>query len=695
MNHLFVKISVIRDKVFKKQAILFPKLETMKNIAVPILFFGLFWAFSCGYTQKITDGKMAFERKQYAVAVKFLQKEYATTTLRTEKSKKALLLAQSYLQIHKDAEATQWFKTAYDNGAGPDALREYAFGLKRAEQYKEAADAFKNLGIEIGSSHEYRKEIAICSQAAQWQADTMYAGFKTDLAKFNTADADYAPTLFENGALVITSDRNTATGLKPYGWTGKHFSDLFLVKNNQVTPFDKDINTEFNEGTACFTGDFSEMYFTRCGGDKAEISYCKLYVSKRNNSGWSNPEILPLTKDKVNYGHPAISKDGKTLFFSANDPEGWGGYDIYRCARTPSGFEEPKILPRSVNTAGNEVYPTLDGDTLYFASDGQVGMGGLDIFKTYPSKDYNWMPVQNMLPPINSGADDFGYVMEPALEKPTGVFQQGFYTSNRAGGKGNDDIYRFERRTPIPRPVPPKPPVDTTQKTKPKPVEYKIVLDGFVLEKIYSVADNPNAPILGRKPLANSKVTVEMGGKKREMVTNEEGFFTLELDPQSDYTFGAGKEGYLNNQTNFSTKGIAKDANQPIQKFEIEIVLDKIFKNKEIVLENIYYDYDKWDIREDAKPTLDQLSNILTRNPTIRIQLASHTDCRGNDVYNGVLSQKRADAAVNYLISKGLDAGRLTSKGYGESAPSVSCDCKKCTEAEHQANRRTTFKIIE
>lgn len=667
----------------------------MKNIAVQIIFYGLFLASACTYTQKITDGKMAFERKQYAVAVKFLQKEYVSSSLRTEKGKKALLLAQSYAQIRKEAEATQWFKTAYDNGAGPDALREYAFGLKRAEQYKEAAEAFKNLGIEIGSSHEYRKEIAICTQAAQWQADTLYAGFKTEMAKFNTADADYAPTLFENGSLIITSDRNTATGVQAYAWTGKRYADLFLVKNNQVTPFDASINTAFNEGTACFTSDFSEMYFTRCGGDKGDISYCKLYVSKRTNSGWSTPDVLPLTKDKVNYGHPAISKDGKTLFFSANDPEGWGGYDIYRCQRTPSGFEEPKILPRSINTTGNEVYPTLDGDTLYFSSDVHAGMGGLDIFKTYPSKDGNWMPIQNLLPPINSGSDDFGYVVEPSIEKPTGVFQQGFYTSNRLGGKGNDDIYRFERRTPKPRPIPPKPPIDTTIKVKPKPVEYKLVLDGFVLEKIYAMADNPNAAVLGRKPLANSKIIIEMGGKKREIVANEEGFFSLELDQQSDYTFIASKEGYLNNQANFSTKGIAKDPNQPIQKFEIEIVLDKIFKNKEIVLENIYYDYNKWDIREDAKPTLDQLSMILTRNPTIRIQLSSHTDCRGNDAYNAVLSQKRADAAVNYLITKGIESTRLTAKGYGESAPSVSCDCNKCSESDHQANRRTTFKIIE
>ena len=230
---------------------------------------------------------------------------------------------------------------------------------------------------------------------------------------------------------------------------------------------------------------------------------------------------------------------------------------------------------------------------------------------------------------------------------------------------------------------------------KPKPIEYKILLEGYVLEKIYADGTNPNSAVLGRKPLNGSSVTISIGKQKKQVTVGEDGLFSLELQENSDYNFFASNEGYLSNQTNFTTKGLGKDPVNPIQKYEVEIVLDKIFKDKEITLQNIYYDYDKSDIREDAKPTLDELSSILFQNPNIKIQLASHTDCRGNDDYNASLSQRRAESAVNYLISRGIESNRLVAKGYGESSPAVSCECKKCTETENQANRRTTFKILE
>jgi peptidoglycan-associated lipoprotein len=169
----------------------------------------------------------------------------------------------------------------------------------------------------------------------------------------------------------------------------------------------------------------------------------------------------------------------------------------------------------------------------------------------------------------------------------------------------------------------------------------------------------------------------------------------MELAENMDYNFLASLSGYLSNGAKFSTKGIAKDPNNPVQTFEIEIVLDKIYKNREIVLENIYYDFDKWDIRPDAEPTLNRLSEVLKQNPEVRIQLGSHTDCRGNDNYNEDLSQKRAQSAVNYLISRGIDPGRLSALGYGETQPAAECVCTRCTETEHQTNRRTTFKVIE
>ena len=183
--------------------------------------------------------------------------------------------------------------------------------------------------------------------------------------------------------------------------------------------------------------------------------------------------------------------------------------------------------------------------------------------------------------------------------------------------------------------------------------------------------------------------------KNKTVTVNNEGMLTIELDSAADYKFTASKENYMNNSALFSSKGLSRDPNNPTQKYELEIVLDKIYKNREIVLQNIYYDYDKWAIRDDAKPTLDQLTLTLAENPQIKIQLSSHTDCRGRDDYNETLSQKRAESAVAYLISHGIGSARLIAKGYGESQPAVSCECKKCTEEQYQQNRRTTFKVLE
>jgi peptidoglycan-associated lipoprotein len=664
----------------------------MKNTSYFLSFFCfLIVISSCTYTIKIKDGKTAFERKQYAVAAKLLTKEYAAAPSKGEKGKIAFMLAESYRNNNQNDEAITWYKTANENQSNVDAMREYAYSLKKDEQYKEASEAFKNLGIEIGSPYEYKREVGSCNIANLWNADSKYSPYVVEATTFNTPNNEYAPAIYQEGQVVITSDRSMAAGDLNYGWTGHKYTDLFVFDKSKTTAFTRPINTPFNEATAAFSADFSEMYFTRCGEAGSKDSYCRLMSSRKQGAEWSEPEALVFLKDKVNYGHPTLSRDGKTLYFSSNDPDGWGGYDIYTSTKTVNGFEEAKLLSRAVNSTGNEEYPFIDADTLYFSSDFHTGMGGLDVFKTYLLKDGNWAPIQNLKSPVNSGADDFGFVVDNQNTKPNGVWQQGYFTSNRKGGKGGDDIYKFEMKSPQPRPVPVV--VEVPKPTK--QIVYKMILEGTVLEKIFASADNPNSAVIGRKPLGDSKVMVSFGKEKKEIKTNNEGFFSLEMDVNTDYNFFASHEGYLNNQTSFTTKGIGKDPANPIQKFEIEVVLDKIYKNKEITLENIYYDYNKWDIRADAQPTLDRLSTILFQNPGIRIQLSSHTDCRGNDDYNMTLSQKRAESAVAYLISKGIEPTRLIAKGYGESSPAVTCDCKRCSEGEHQANRRTTFKVIE
>lgn len=657
----------------------------MRRYILPLLLLSVLVA-ACSYTQKVRDGKTAIQVKQYSVATQLLEKEYNKAKTRIEKGKIAFLLGESYKELHKSEASIRWYRIAYDNQAGMDALREYAYALKQTEQYKDAAQAFKDLGIEIGSPYEYRREISAIEIAQGWK-NIKNPEYRVKLSEFNSNYADYAPVLYKDNQLIFTSDRTASVGDDTYKWTGNKFSDLFVVdlQSNNVATFDKRLNSANNEGTAVFNHDYTEMYFSRCAGGKKEDAFCKIMMSKFENGAWSEPKMLEFQQADLNYGHPSISADGKELYFACKNPEGWGGYDIYVSQRSGDTWGDPKILSRTVNTIGNEKFPYIDDDTLYFSSDFHPGMGGLDIFKVVKMANGTWSAPFNLKPPVNSGGDDFGFVINHQAKKENGVLQVGYFTSNRADGAGNDDIYQFDKIIPPPLPV----------VEKPKKIEYKILLDVFVVEKIFEDPTNPNSRVLGRKPISAAKLESKSGKEMKAFTTAEDGLTTIELQPNTDYNFLASKAGYLNNAGIFSTKSLGQDPDNPVQRFELEIVLDKIFLDKEIRLENIYYDLDKSDIRADAQPTLNALAENLKLNPTIRIQLSSHTDCRASDAYNQALSQRRAQAAVDYLISKGIEPSRLIAKGFGESVPEATCACARCTEDEHQLNRRTTFKIIE
>ncbi len=658
-----------------------------------ILFFliAIFLAASCSYTIKIKDGNTAFEQKQYKTAIPLLKKEYGKTKSKVEQGEIAFLIGECYRFMNKNEESISWYRTAYDYNYGMDALKQYAYALKQNQQYKEAIRAFKDLGIELGSPYEYRKEITACNIAMEWEKDKNKSPYEVNILDVSTSAADYSPMLYEDNYLVFTSDRSTSTGEEIYNWTGNNFSDLFKLdlKTKAIEPFEGPFNTTDNEGTVAFNNDYTEVYFTRCFSNSDEDAYCKILMSRRDGNSWSNPVKLNFIKEEINYGHPSLSSDGSVLYFSSNDPEGWGGYDIYYSEKTPDGWSTPKLMSRSINTPQDEKFPYIDNDTLYFASNGHTGMGGLDIFRSFRQGSDYWSPAFNLKAPINSASDDFGFVVDdrPMAYEDPDLLRVGYFSSSRKDGAGNDDLYAFEKRTP-----PPEPEKDSLEQA---PIVYKILLEGFVLEKIYRDPNDPNSEVLGRKPLPGSKVKVSFGEEEMVMEVGEDGMFKMELDEDTDYSFFGSRKGYLSNSTFFSTRGIGKDPQNPVVTFNIEIVLDKIFLDKEIVLENIYYDFDKSFIRDDAKPSLDNLTQVLNQNPDIRIQLSSHTDCRGSNSYNEELSQRRAQAAVDYLISKGINTERLVAKGYGENIPANDCNCGACTEEEHQENRRTTFKIIE
>ena len=668
----------------------------MKNKLLYFLIIILSCTAACTYIQPIKDGLTAFERKQYIKAIPMLKIEYKKAKTKLDKGKIAFLTGESYKLTNQSDKAIEWYRTAYDDGYGLDALEEYANALKRTQQYQEAILAFKELGLEIGSPYEYKKDIQGCEIALQWLEEGAYEEYTIDQPKFNSRALDYSPSIYQGNALLFVSDREESTGEEAYNWTGRDFMDLFLVDLNSgdISPFDATINSPDNEGPATFSKDFKEMIFTRCFGDENNAAYCKLLSSTKEGDKWSPPIVLPFTESEINYMHPSLSEDGNVLYFAAEHPDGWGKFDIYASDRIEGEWDEPRLLGRSVNTIGNERFPYIDKDTLYFSSDFHNGMGGLDIFRTYKYKNDDWAPVFNLKAPINSGADDFGYVVDyraPIVEPK--VIHKGYFTSTRDDSKGNDDIYSFTRM--VPPPPPPPPPIDTTKKETIAEVEHTLILKGYVLEKIYQNPDNPNSKVLGRKPLAGAAVKISLDDVEEDIRVGEDGLFEIILEEDATYKFVASQEGYLNNDAKFSTKNIAKDPENPTQEFLVEIELDKIFKNREIVLDNIYYDYNESFIRNDAKPTLNELADILLQNPAIKIELASHTDCRGREKYNQELSQRRAQAAVGYLISTGVAGERLTARGYGKNALLINCECDDCSEEDHQANRRTTFKILD
>lgn len=655
------------------------------GVMIVSIFAGIMW--SCAYTEKIKDGQTAFERKQYAVAIPMLAKSFERAKRKTEQGQIAFLLGECYRRTNKPTEAIDWYRTAFDYQYGLEALKQHALALKENGQYREAIDAFRELGFELGSPYEYRREINSCERAIEWTAAKDEKTVRVLPSPANTPSAEYAPAVYAKN-LVFVSDRPASLGDDMYPWTGRDYSDLFFLEDDMALPFPSPLNSEFNEGPASFSADGKEIFLTRCSSPgKFEDGFCKIWHSTLIDGQWEEPEPLSFQEEGVNYGHPSLSSDGTTLYFSSNHPNGWGGYDIYQVVRSTGGiWSEPTLMSRSINSQENEQFPRIDSDTLYFASDGHTGMGGLDVFSSFRFQD-DWTPAYNLRPPVNSSSDDFGYIIDSrGSDVGQDVLKRAWISSSRPGGQGDDDLWMIENvRLEEP---PEEPPVTES-------VEYSMTLNVYVLEKIFLDPADPNSRVLGRKPLSDVTLVMNRNGIDTTIFPGPDGWVRIELGRDENFTFSASKPGYLTASEPFSTVGIALDPRMPEQVFELEVELDKIFVDQEIVLENIYYDFDEWYIREDARPTLLSLATVLKENPDIRIQLSSHTDCRGGARYNEDLSQKRAQSAVDFLIQSGIRSDRLEAVGYGESVPAVNCVCAQCTEEEHQANRRTTFKVLE
>jgi len=598
-------------------------------------------------------------------------------------------LANCYRLTREYPEAEKWYATTVAMPENkPENLLKYAEVLKNNLKYPEAKAQYTKYYTISRTANQAQLKlwIASCDSATKWMKNPVQIDIRNEQL-LNTKESDWGAVKYNN-TLVFTSDRENKAeeeGAKKnrpwfikfdgantidkriYGWTGNKYLNLYEKQSgttaaDAVKPFPFIANTEYHIGAASFTADGTEMYFTlthlpdRKIKDTARIKTIKLdiYSSKRNaaTGEWEKPvTFIYNNESSYSVGDPFITPDGKILYFTSDMPGGAGGTDIYYCERTDGNWGQPVNL-KAINTQANERTPFLAPDgTLYFSTDGDKGMGGLDIFKA-ARKGNTFGVKQNLGYPINSAQDDFAYVL-------SGDGTSGYLSSNRIGGVGSDDIYSF---------------------TPQQIITYN--LEGVVYEK--------NT----RKPLANSTVTLTRPkGVLAKVQTNSTGQFSFVLHESSDYQLKGEKTGYLADNLNpFSTTGLA-----PSETIRRNLYLEKIELKKAIRIENIYYDLDKYDIRPDAAVELDKLIKILKNNPTIVIELGSHTDSRADDDYNMALSRRRANAAAEYIIDVGnIDEDRVIARGYGETRLVNRCaNGVECSEAAHQLNRRTEFTIIE
>lgn len=646
------------------------------------IFIAIIFLSSCKSTTKVQDGETAYKLRKYSLASEMLQKDYEKSKDITEQSKIALKIADSYDKQLNFAAAEPWYKKIADARVLQDAVSLYVNALKRNEKYEQAF-RFLDDYLKANKSEKFRlqKEYDFLAEVLKKLKKPALTKL-TDL-EFNSPSLDFAPFIKDN-TLYFSSTRGGNKN-NTDEWTGEGYADIHSVQKTGTTKFsepvllDNTFNTPYHDAEFVLSKDGKTAYFTRCGSDEKNVNeYCHIYRSVKNiDDSWSKPERLKFFADTINEGMPFLTPDDKELYFVSDSKDGYGGRDIYFAKKNVAGeFENPVNAGSKVNTQGDELFPVITEDNkLYFSSNGKTGYGGLDIYSaTKEGKIYT--NVQNLGYGVNSGGDDFSISLTKS--KDDSVLLSGYITSNRPSGKGLDDIYYFEQRMAPAEPLPPA----------------VFVLKVLVQAKTYQDDNNPNTAFLGFKPIENATIEIPKFDNSSNgfLHTDKDGNTQTIIPKGSSFKMKISKIGYLAGEESVTSDLPAKDGDTIV--IQRTVTLSKIYKNVEITLNNIYYDYDKWNIRKDAAQSLDTLVDILVKNPTIKIQLSSHTDCRGSDTYNETLSQKRAESVVQYLIQKGIAADRLTAKGYGESMPIETCECIKCTEEQHQRNRRTTFKIL-
>ena len=587
----------------------------------------------CGADQALKKAEKFYAIGEYYDAAAQYRKAYSATPSK-EKEKRGQLsakMAECYRRINNTNKAITAYKNVirYKQADSLTHLR-LAQQLMKTGNYKEAGKQFQT-AIDSLPNEEImwlaKSGLEAAKMAPEWKKEgSKYTVKRIDL--FNSRRDDYSPALTgeESNQLFFTSTRNQAQGDEYSGITGSKPADIFWAQKDEKGKWgkpqtiDSELNSDFDEGACCFSPDGKTMYLTQCKTDPQYPRYATIAVSNRSDAAWSKPKELNISKDTLSsFAHPAVSPDGEWLYFVSDMPGGLGGMDIWRC-QLLSGSETGGVenLGAPINTAGDEMFPTFrpNGD-LYFSSDGHPGLGGLDIFIAKP-KTVGWT-VEHPGLPLNSQGDDFGMTFE-------GLLNQGYFSSSRGDNRGLDHIYSF---------------------FNPEIVQ---TVKGWVYEQ-------------DRYELTDAQVyMVGNDGTNLKLSVRGDGSFTQEIKPGVDYVLLGTCKGYLNHQEQLRVEPVMES-----EEYVLQFPLANIAAP--VLIENIFYDFDKATLRPESATALDELVKLLNENPNVTIELSAHTDYKGSDQYNERLSQRRAESVVNYLIEHGIAADRLTPKGYGEGKP--------------------------
>lgn len=587
--------------------------------------------YSCK-SAKLSDAEEKQRIGEYYEAAAIYRKVYTKTSpkKRDLRGYIAYRMAECNRLINNTAKATSAYMNAirYDY---PDSTVYLRMGqmLQKTGRYPEA---IKNYDIYM--ENDPSNLLAIngiqgCELAPGWKKNpTRYEVRRMD--KFNSRRGEFSPMLAGDkyDQLYFASSRSKDKDAKVSAITGQNNNNLFLVKQDEkgawLAPveLEDEVNTEYDEGTPSFSPDGNTMYYTYCAQDPEGPRTAEIYISTRSSAKWGKGTRATIVKDSVTaLGHPSISPDGKYLYFVSDAVGGFGGKDIFRARVAGNDFGPMENLGEEINTPGDEMFPYVrDSVTLYFASNGHPGMGGLDLFKATQDSTGKWK-VENLGAPINSMADDFGITF-------AGKEERGFFCSNRNDARGYDHIYSFERPT------------------------ITIFIEGIVNDVDEYPIEDATVRIVGKDGL-NVKVPVK-----------KDGTYRVELERDIRYVMMASARGYLNQNYELHTGPEEKN-----ETYIVDFFLSPI--SKPVVIDNIFYDFDKATLRPESKKALDEMIKMLNDNPNVTIELGAHTDRKGTDQYNERLAQRRAQSVVDYLIAGGIEAARLEAKGYGESVPKM------------------------